>query len=86
MAYAIQMCETQASGPPKVFATPYEYILSRDEAIRVAKAHLDTAPLPNGHIVGADDPTKVFIRVVELDSNGSPTDRVVFEYKISDKG
>ena len=28
----------------------------------------------------------VFIRVVELDSNGSPTDRAVLEYKFADKG
>ena len=40
------------------------------------------ATLDNGIIVGADDASKVFIRVVELDSEGSPTDRVAFEYKL----
>jgi len=85
MGYAIQMCENQASGPPTVFDTSIERI-SRDEAIMVAKARLDTARLPNGTIVGARVAAAVFIRVVELDSNGSPTDRVVFEYKIADKG
>ena len=85
MGYAIQMCETQASGPPRVFRSNIERV-SYDDAIKVAKARLDVAPLPDGTIVGADDPTKVFIRVVELDSNGSPTDRVLFEYRIGDKG
>jgi hypothetical protein len=44
-----------------------------------------SAPLPDGTIVGVPVAAAVFIRVVELDSNGSPTDRVVFEYKIADK-
>jgi hypothetical protein len=78
MGYAIQMCEKQASGPPIVYDTSINQV-SLDEAIMVAKARLKTAPLEDGTIVGVSEAAAVFVRVVELDSNGSPTDRVVFE-------
>ena len=84
MAYAVQICENQASAPPRVIRTSIERF-SRDEVIKLAKARLETAPLPDGTIVGARVAAAVFIRVVELDSNDSLTDRVVFEYKIADK-
>ena len=82
MGYAIQMCEKQASGPPRVLHTEIEKSRPLDEVILRAKAWLDTAPV-NGIIVVEDGrslrPEAVFIRVV-VDSDGSPTDQVVFEY------
>src|SRR4051812_15901655 len=87
MGYAIQMCEKQASGPPRVFLTNIER-RTLDTTILMAKARLDTAPIEVDGVSSILDYDRggrlsaaaVFIRVVELDSDGSPTDQVVFEY------
>jgi hypothetical protein len=82
MGYAIQMCENQTSGPPTVFRTSIERF-PLEQVIMLAKARLETAKTEgtiDGRVAAA-----VFIRVVELDSGGFPTDRIVFEYKIADK-
>jgi hypothetical protein len=81
------MCESQPSGPPKVLDQSTESF-SLDHIKDLAKARLDTAPI-DGQILTPDgwrSPARIFIRVVELDSSGFPTDRVEFEYKLVDKG
>jgi hypothetical protein len=85
MRYAMQMCECQPSGPPKVVKQSIE-MFPLDHMKQLAKAHLDAAPI-DGKILtdyGWRPAEAIFIRVVELDSSGSPTDRVEFEYKLPD--
>lgn len=84
MPYVVEICEAQEVGPPKVLRSNFERF-SYDDVVILARARLDTAPLPDGNIVGARNAAKVFIRVLEVDSNGRRTDQVVFEYKITDQ-
>jgi len=84
MPYVVEICEAQEAGPPKVLRSNFERF-SYDDVVILARARLDAAPLPDGTIVGARNAAKVFIRVLEVDSNGRRTDQVVFEYKITDQ-
>jgi hypothetical protein len=86
MGYAIQMVEKQASGPPKVVQSDLETWRALEDVIEIAKARIKTAIVPGTNIWEDVGTGAVFIRVVELDSDGSPTEQVVFEKTLADKG
>jgi hypothetical protein len=85
MRYAIQMCERQTYGPPKVVdcrIQPAKFSL--DEVIKIAKAQLETAMVPGTNIWSGVGTGAIFIRVVELDEDERPTERVVFQTTLAE--
>ena len=69
------------SGNDYVLTEPIPIHPSARPTISDLKADCDE-PVDDGTIVGAEDAAMVFIRVLELDSDGAPTGRVIYEKKI----
>jgi hypothetical protein len=82
MDYTIQLCVNQASGPPEVFRTSNYKGRPLNEVIGWAEASLTKLPISRtGEVCGLERAklAAIFVRVVELDNRGSPTERVVFQ-------
>jgi hypothetical protein len=80
------MCENQDSGPPKVLDSTIDPLHSLEDIIEIAKASLQTAMVPGTSIWAGVGTGAVFIRVVELNEVGEPTERLVFKTTLAELG